>query len=442
MLWDVIVVGGGASGLYAARLLKEAGLHVHVLEAQPRLGGRLHTIYSPEGHPIDLGGQWVGPMHQHVLAWCQKHDVPLHATYFAGRHRLITPKRTYTYKGTIPRLPLPALLSLGWGLLKIKAQARRVSAQAPWSLERPEWDEITLAAWRRKHLWHPLARSVFDIGLSTVLGCEPDEVSLWHTLFYIQSAGSLEALIETETGAQAYKFTLGASRFIETLAEGLSYETNAAVLRVERSTQTVTIQTAEQSYQARALLLAIPPAVHNRILWDPPLPPLWQQLGQRMPMGSITKVIAIYPKPFWREEGWSGHLLRTHGALRLTFDTSPPDASYGQITGFAVGPLARSLLTRPSPERDAFYTQEVTELFGQAPLFLYQKSWADEPYIGGCYVGFLGPGGWRYFGQTLRDHLPPLYGAGTERAAHWMGYIEGALHAAIQATDAIHRTGL
>jgi len=369
----------------------------------------------------------------------EAHRIPLHRTHTAGKNLLILPGgRVRSYQGTIPRLPVGALLDLGWGLERFKRMAKQVSVTHPWHLTRPAWEEETLAAWMRRQFRSELARQTFSVGLATVLGCEPEEVSLWHTLFYVQSAGSLEALIETEGGAQERKFTQGAASLVASIAEKVPYRLLTPVQRVTWGPGGVQVSVASgEKLAARLLIVAIPPALQLRIEWDPPLPPLYAQLSQRMPMGSVTKVVAIYDKPYWREKGLSGHVLRLEGALRLTFDTSPPDGSYGQITGFAVGHLARSLLHLSPDERLAFFQREMEGLFGRAPRWLYQKTWADEPYSGGCYVGFFGPGGWRYVGRALREPLPPIHWAGTERATTWMGYMEGAFAAAEAAVQSL-----
>jgi monoamine oxidase len=56
---DVIVIGAGVAGLTAARVFAEAGLHVHILEARDRIGGRVWTIYSPNGTPVELGAEFI-----------------------------------------------------------------------------------------------------------------------------------------------------------------------------------------------------------------------------------------------------------------------------------------------------------------------------------------------------------------------------------------------
>lgn len=57
---DVIIVGAGAAGLAAARELQAAGLRIVVLEARPRLGGRIFTKHDPHtGMPIELGAELI-----------------------------------------------------------------------------------------------------------------------------------------------------------------------------------------------------------------------------------------------------------------------------------------------------------------------------------------------------------------------------------------------
>jgi monoamine oxidase len=56
---DVIVIGAGVAGLTAARLLGEQGQRVLLLEARGRIGGRVWTVQSPSGVPVELGAEFV-----------------------------------------------------------------------------------------------------------------------------------------------------------------------------------------------------------------------------------------------------------------------------------------------------------------------------------------------------------------------------------------------
>ena len=56
---DVVVVGAGAAGMAAARTLIEAGFDVTVIEADTRIGGRVHTDTSIFGIPYDVGAHWL-----------------------------------------------------------------------------------------------------------------------------------------------------------------------------------------------------------------------------------------------------------------------------------------------------------------------------------------------------------------------------------------------
>ena len=56
---DVVVVGAGIAGITAARLLREQGYSVTVLEARSRIGGRAYTESKTFGIPYDHGCAWL-----------------------------------------------------------------------------------------------------------------------------------------------------------------------------------------------------------------------------------------------------------------------------------------------------------------------------------------------------------------------------------------------
>jgi len=73
---DVIVLGGGLSGLYSAMLLDELGYKVRLLEAQDHVGGRVQTR-DFGGYLNELGASDIGLLYARIIDMAGRLELPL-----------------------------------------------------------------------------------------------------------------------------------------------------------------------------------------------------------------------------------------------------------------------------------------------------------------------------------------------------------------------------
>jgi len=85
---DVAIIGGGLSGLTAARDLIAAGKSVIVLEARNRTGGRVLNAPLSNGGVTEVGAEFVGPTQDRVIALAKSLGLKLYNTYDNGSYIL------------------------------------------------------------------------------------------------------------------------------------------------------------------------------------------------------------------------------------------------------------------------------------------------------------------------------------------------------------------
>lgn len=447
---DVAVVGAGLAGLMAARELVAAGLEVRVLEARDRVGGR--TLNRPitgtgeggEGLVVEIGGQWFAPQHRRSLALLEELGLETYPTYAEGENLFERGGRISRYRGSIPKVNPLGLAETGLTIARINRLARQVNPVAPWLSARAErWDAETFASWIRRNTRFGVTRDLMRLAARAVWAAEPEDLSMLHLLFYISAAGSLEALIDTEGGAQDRRVVGGSQlislRLAEALGERVRLQAPVRLIRhgepAGDGVEVVYGLPGEETgvVRARRAILAMSPTLAGRIDFEPALPASRDGLTQRMAQGNVVKCMAVYETPFWRADGLSGQATSADGPVSVTFDNTPAGVGAsgpGVLLAFLEGRAARQAADLPEAERRRLVLDCLGRLFGPRaaqPIQYLDKAWANDPWSAGCYGGFLPPGAWIANGPALRAPIGPLHWAGAETATTWAGYMEGAL---------------
>lgn len=347
---DVLIVGGGLSGIALADQLSRAGVDYLVAEARERLGGRIMTltVSGPDG----LAGFDLGP------AW-----------FWPGQPRMAS---------LMERLGLTVFEQYSGGDILAEDQQGRVQRGA---------------------------------GLASMEGS-------------LRVAGGLSAAIS------GLRDCLDAQRIVM----------EATATRIVRDGAAVrtTLSRGDKSaleIESAAVVMAIPPRVAaETITFDNGLPDTALEAMRRIPtwMAGEAKIVAIYERPFWREQGLSGDAMSRTGPMVEIHDASPAEGGPYALFGFVGVPAEPRQAHREKVL--ALAAEQFVRLFGDHaanPQQLLLQEWAGEP-LTATRLDWTPSGHHPAYG--LPSALADLWDGrlimgSTEVAREFGGYLEGALEA-------------
>lgn len=444
----IVVIGGGAAGIAAARRLHDAGADVLVVEASDRLGGRAWTwqLTLPEryGGPSAIppsprtraglhpsaGAAYDPPAAPQAARWTPEH--------VRGDERVITVDAGCGWLHSAKRNSWTAVAeregvaidrsSPNWGVqwrdlgypLAEQAAFReayaRFEAAAHEALDGP--DQPLSAFVAADDPWRPMIDAISGYANGAPL----DEVSLHDWYAYEDAA--------TEDN---WALPGGYGTLVVGHAGPVPVRLNTPVTRIYHRDQMIRLDTPAGMIEADLIVLAIPTTGYAAIRFDPPLIAK-QDAAAALPLGLADKVFFAVDAPEWPA---NAHLVgNPHSACTASHRLSPFGLPI--IESFFGGACAEAM-----PDTHAstdFALTELVTLLGASwrtrltPLGA--THWRAMPYIHGSYShARVGHAAAR---ATLAAPVDDrLFFAGEACSAHDFSTAHGAYQTGVDAADMI-----
>jgi putrescine oxidase len=177
-------------------------------------------------------------------------------------------------------------------------------------------------------------------------------------------------------------------------------------------------------------IVAIPPNLTSAVRFRPALPGWRMRLEQGISQGVVTKVLAVYDHPFWREDGLSGEGFAPSQLVREVYDNSPPSGEPGVLVTFLAGENAEAASRLDAAPRRAAVLDGFARLVGDPArdaVDYIELDWSAEEWTRGAYAATFGVGGLTRFGKDLRRPVGPIHWACTDIAGVGHMHMAGAI---------------
>lgn len=419
----VIVIGAGAAGLSAARVLQDQGCEVVILEGRDRVGGRTNTITVGDAL-VDEGANWIhnGPANP-------LYQLAAGAGLEASRDDLVNPFALTIFdkvsgRGVHPSKIMYPFLRAGLVLYKYSKEKLAAVHDEVSLAERLDGEVGRVRGKTNRRYFRTLMRTFVDLAAA-------------------KDAGELDpkafVLNPVDVTASDYVIAGGFRGVVERVAEGLDIRLGETVESIGYNDRGVSVATTNGTHDGSHVIVTVPLGVlkAHTINFDPPLPAAKLAAIDNVGMGVVEKIIMTFDQSFWRSKPAKPRSLFYMSDVLGDFPAfvdSTSSAGCPTLVAFLAGQQAKDMAQDAQPfiERAGDVLNEIFPDVYRPPTAVHVTKWGTDPYSLGSYSAPT-------IGATVGDYeqlAAPVAGrvlfAGEATYREHAGFVEGAIGSGVR----------
>lgn len=410
----VVIIGGGISGLAAAKKLKVKGFTVIVLEAQEKVGGRMRTDRSL-GVAFDEGASWIhGPSGNPITRLASQ----------SGANTFLTSDDNVEVFDINGNAYSDNVLTNAENQFETALKTVRKEGTQTQSFQ-----TVFNSLYPKKandKLWKYMLSAYleFDIG---------GDISKISSKFFDD---------DEEFSGEDVIITNGYDKVTDFLARGLDVRLNTRVTAINYSNENVNITANGNNIEADYVVVTVPLGVlkNNVITFTPALPRNKINAITNTNIGNVNKFLLVWKKPFWDTNlQYIGYTPDTKGKFNYFLNIKKFTPSNGLMT-FAFGDYATVTESMTDNQIIKEIMLNLKSIYGNNipnPTNFLRTKWGQNINSYGAYSYPTNGSSSEDFDTLANEVKNKVFFAGEHTEREYRGTVHGAYISGIREADKI-----